>query len=147
VSVLVFRSKWLTFTPTVDTPSVSSVSAHPARLRATDPFVLSSSTNQNNHYLKSYGGTDTQRYPTAKTDKSLEAGQGISTPAECAWCGGVLVPHLLDLAGRPALLCPTCRREHYVTDDPEPLCRKGLELRRRYREARRAALGAIPENP
>jgi hypothetical protein len=37
--------------------------------------------------------------------------------------------------------CRVCRREHYVSDNPAPLCREGLELRRRYREARRLALG------
>jgi hypothetical protein len=35
---------------------------------------------------------------------------GFTTPAACAWCGGALAPYLLDLAGRPALLCPTCSR-------------------------------------
>ena len=35
---------------------------------------------------------------------------GLSTPAACGWCAGPLAPYLLDLAGRPALLCPSCRR-------------------------------------
>ena len=35
---------------------------------------------------------------------------GISAPAECAWCGAALAPYVLDLVGRPALLCPSCRR-------------------------------------
>lgn len=35
---------------------------------------------------------------------------GVSTPAECGWCGGPLAPYLLELAGRPALVCPSCRR-------------------------------------
>jgi len=36
---------------------------------------------------------------------------GRTTPAVCGWCGGVLAPYLLPLAGRgPALLCPTCKR-------------------------------------
>jgi hypothetical protein len=34
----------------------------------------------------------------------------VSTPAACSWCGGALAPYPLDLAGRPALLCPTCKR-------------------------------------
>jgi len=34
----------------------------------------------------------------------------VTTTAECAWCGAALAPYLLDLAGRPALLCPSCRR-------------------------------------
>lgn len=38
--------------------------------------------------------------------------------------------------------CRTCRLEYYVTDNPAPLCRKGLELRRRYRDARRVAPGS-----
>jgi len=36
--------------------------------------------------------------------------------------------------------CRVCRLEFYVTDDAAPLCVEGLELRRRYREARTAAL-------
>ena len=34
----------------------------------------------------------------------------VSSPTECGWCGGVLAPYLLDLAGRAALLCLECRR-------------------------------------
>jgi hypothetical protein len=34
----------------------------------------------------------------------------ITAPAVCGWCGGGLAPYLLELAGRPALLCPSCRR-------------------------------------
>lgn len=32
----------------------------------------------------------------------------ISTPAECGWCGGALLPRLFDLVGHPALHCPAC---------------------------------------
>jgi hypothetical protein len=38
--------------------------------------------------------------------------------------------------------CRVCRLEFYVTDEAAPLCLEGLELRRRYREARIAALVA-----
>ena len=38
----------------------------------------------------------------------------MSTPAACGWCGGALAPYLFDLAGRPALLCPGCKRWTYV---------------------------------
>jgi len=37
-------------------------------------------------------------------------GPEISIPADCGWCGAALAPYLLDLVGRPALLCPTCHR-------------------------------------
>jgi len=37
-----------------------------------------------------------------------------TTPAACGWCGGGLAPYLFDLAGRPALLCPSCHRWTYV---------------------------------
>ena len=40
----------------------------------------------------------------------LTAPAGFSTPTECGWCGGALAPYLIDLAGRPALLCPSCHR-------------------------------------
>jgi hypothetical protein len=49
------------------------------------------------------------------------AGWGVGAPAEakgvpaaCGWCGGALAAYLLDLAGRPALLCPTCHRWTYA---------------------------------
>jgi len=35
---------------------------------------------------------------------------GILAPAECGWCGAALAPYLLDLAGKPALLCVNCKR-------------------------------------
>ena len=35
---------------------------------------------------------------------------GVSAPAECGWCGAALAAFLLDLPGRPALLCPSCRQ-------------------------------------
>lgn len=34
----------------------------------------------------------------------------VSTPAECLWCGGPLAPYVIDLAGRPALLCSSCHQ-------------------------------------
>lgn len=34
----------------------------------------------------------------------------VSTPAACGWCGAALAPYLFDLAGRPALHCPSCHR-------------------------------------
>jgi hypothetical protein len=40
--------------------------------------------------------------------------------------------------------CRVCRMEFYVTDNPAPLCKDGLELRRRYREARVVAVGTEP---
>ena len=40
----------------------------------------------------------------------LVARHQVVTPAECCWCGATLVPYLLDMAGRPALLCPTCHK-------------------------------------
>jgi hypothetical protein len=43
----------------------------------------------------------------------LAAPAGRTTTAECAWCGGGLAPYLCDLAGRPALLCPACKRWTY----------------------------------
>lgn len=33
-----------------------------------------------------------------------------TTPAVCGWCRAPLAPYLLDLAGRPALLCTGCHR-------------------------------------
>lgn len=39
---------------------------------------------------------------------------GISTPAECGWCGAALAPYLPDVAERPALLCLVCRRWTYT---------------------------------
>jgi hypothetical protein len=39
---------------------------------------------------------------------------GVSTPAECGWCGAALAAYLLDLAGHPAVLCPVCRRWTYA---------------------------------
>ena len=42
--------------------------------------------------------------------------------------------------------CRICGRESYVTDTPGPLCPDGLELWRRYREARRAALSTSPRH-
>lgn len=67
---------------------------------------------------------ETDRHPTDKTDKSPSVGVvgdplarsheihlgGVSTPAECYWCSSPLAPFLLDLVGRPALLCPSCHR-------------------------------------
>jgi len=35
---------------------------------------------------------------------------GILASAECGWCNAALAPYLFRLAGRPALLCPTCHR-------------------------------------
>jgi hypothetical protein len=34
----------------------------------------------------------------------------VSTPAECGWCGVLLAPYLLDLAGHPALFCTACKQ-------------------------------------
>ncbi len=50
------------------------------------------------------------------TQRSRNTGQTgtISTPAICSWCGSALAPYLLDLAGRPALLCLRCHRWTYI---------------------------------
>jgi hypothetical protein len=49
------------------------------------------------------------------------AGWGVAPPPEakgvpaaCGWCGGALAPFPVDLAGRPALLCPACHRWTYT---------------------------------
>jgi hypothetical protein len=39
---------------------------------------------------------------------------GVTTPAECGWCGAALAAYLLDLAGYPAVVCPVCRRWTYT---------------------------------
>ncbi len=41
----------------------------------------------------------------------LAAPQGVSTHPECGWCGAVLAPYLIRLAGGvDTLLCSNCRR-------------------------------------
>jgi hypothetical protein len=37
----------------------------------------------------------------------------VVTPAACGWCGQGLAPFLLDVGGKPALLCPSCHRWTY----------------------------------
>jgi len=89
---------------------------------------------------------------TAKTDKSASVSSD-SASSDRFEHSSQPPPLALHRAGDLAeaidthlAVCRVCRLPMFTTDSPAPLCREGLELRRRYREARRVALGEAPKS-